>query len=159
MSTEQLAPRAVAEAKANPAAFRFDGTGQDHADIDDWAASILRDEGHAFRNDRAVFSGDCRGVYLPDGTLIAAGDWIIRHDGQWYRSVNGRTPAHAELVERVEYAIELREPAGPRESTIRFHGEPARLAQMLADDPDGGKYRIVRIDVTEVVTEIAAVPA
>lgn len=60
-------------------AIRFDGTGQGHVDVDEWAADLI--ERHTGQRPRSsVFTGDYRGVHIDtlEGQMTAsAGDWII----------------------------------------------------------------------------------
>jgi hypothetical protein len=64
-------------------AFHFDGSGQAHADSDDWAQDLV-DQGRAHRPAErpsgAIFEGDYTGLYIYtlEGRMHASpGDWII----------------------------------------------------------------------------------
>lgn len=64
-------------------AFHFDGSGQAHADSDDWAQALV-DQGRAHRPAErpsgAIFEGDYTGLYIYtlEGLKHASpGDWII----------------------------------------------------------------------------------
>ena len=60
-----------------------------------WAHEVLAKEDSFFRYTKPIFIRADDRLRLPDGSLVRRGEWVIRIDGVWRRSLDGRPPAPA----------------------------------------------------------------